>query len=191
MQNDRGAAPIQDCSCAKAKIEGGWCDKCKAGYLAGVRIESSDLFEALDAHGHDVDPASIRCPSCRAALDSDGYCEKCHFGFVQKKAYLSRLTYLIAKGEAKKPNQIVCDVCRKNAEHHGWCERCGVGMVSNVSHRDRRLYDQLIKEYERLLAAVEMQKKCVWCSIAMMTDGRCPDCKITYKDGRRAEMKKP
>ncbi len=191
MQDAPKPLPLSACNCSTAKISGGWCVKCGFGFIAGVRIESLDLFEALDAHGHDIDPQSIRCPSCKAAMDTDGYCEKCHFGFVRKQAYLSRLTYLVAKGKPLDLEQIQCVDCRKHAERHGWCERCSVGMVGNVAFHDRGLHRLATKEYDRLLEAVNMLKTCPWCAIAMMTDGRCPDCKISFQDGKKLEPPSP
>ena len=51
------------CTCALAKIDNGWCNKCEVGYVAGVTINSQMLFEALDAHGHEIGPDGIQCPS--------------------------------------------------------------------------------------------------------------------------------
>lgn len=105
------------CDCAVSKLYGGWCKGCGVGYLAGIEIKSADMFEALDAHGHDIMPERIRCQRCREAIPKDGYCKICRMGFVNKLAYLSRLTYLLAQGEPRalelpKPNH------SSRAHHH-------------------------------------------------------------------------
>ena len=42
-----------ECTCVAAKLSNAWCESCKVGYLAGLRIPSERLFDTLDAHGHD------------------------------------------------------------------------------------------------------------------------------------------
>ena len=81
-----------ECTCDVAKLKGGWCSKCETGYLAGVPIKSELLFEELDAHGHDIDPRAIRCGICKEAMKSNSYCDQCRIGWIDKKAYMSRLT---------------------------------------------------------------------------------------------------
>ena len=90
-----------ECACARAKLENEWCKACGVGYVAGLKMKSLLLWEELDAHGHKIDPKVMQCATCRAALDVDGFCEKCSIGFVAKQAYLSRLSYYLAKGERR------------------------------------------------------------------------------------------
>src|SRR5262245_42365985 len=56
-------------TCAQAKLKNQWCDHCGVGYVAGAPIRSKILFEALDAHGHDLVLAAIQCPECKAAIE--------------------------------------------------------------------------------------------------------------------------
>jgi hypothetical protein len=100
------------CTCARARLRNGWCDACRVGYVAGVPVRSAMLFEALDAHGHDIDPASIECAECRAAIGTDGFCPACRRGFVKGQLYFSRLTYAIANGSFVDPVAITCPHCR-------------------------------------------------------------------------------
>lgn len=100
------------CTCARAKLRNGWCSACRVGYVAGIPVRSAMLFEALDAHGHDIDPSSIECAECRAAIGADGFCPTCRRGFVQGQLYFSRLTYAIAKGSFADPAAISCLRCR-------------------------------------------------------------------------------
>lgn len=102
-----------------------------------------------------------------------------------KKAYLSRLTYLIAKGVTKEVEKITCRKCLEHSTRHGWCDGCNVGMVGNVAFASRTEFDQACKAYDVLCEAVRTSKRCLTCAVVMMLDGQCPTCKITYKNGIR------
>ncbi len=175
-------------SCAEARATNGWCDTHRVGYVASVPIRSERLHHAVDAHGHDVDPASFTCRSCVEALGRDGFCEAHRMGFVRKQAYFSRLTYLLARGEPAEPSTIGCAVCRKNAETHGWCERCKLGMAGATVIRDRREFDQLVAALARLHVANEAAQRCERCAVAIFTDTLCPVCRIRYADGKPVEQ---
>ena len=107
-------APRPDCTCPDSKVSSGWCRACQVGYVASVEIRSALLFEALDAHGHQINPDSIECGSCRTALESDGFCDACKRGFVAKELYFSPLTYHLAKGKVRDTSRIACRTCRLN-----------------------------------------------------------------------------
>lgn len=193
------APPVEtSCTCEAARLDNGWCDGCGIGYVASVGIKSHMLYEALDAHGHEIDPDSIECRTCQAALASDGFCESCNWGFVGKELYFSRLTYHLARGEIKDVRKLTCRVCVKNArqtklplEGQRWCDACGLGMVGNVAFRDRKDYEAASKELERLLKAVRTLERCEYCAVALFMDARCPRCGISYKDGKRTEADAP
>ena len=179
------------CTCDADKLKNGWCQKCKVGYVAGVAIKSEVLFEALDAHGHHIDADSMKCESCRKALASDCFCKRCNWGFVDKQLYYSKLTYLLARGTSKAESSIKCSSCRKNVLKPGWCDSCKVGMVGNVAFQDKEMFEQASKEYRKLLAAVEIARRCEICAVALFTDGKCPTCKKTYKDGKEIMIPPP
>jgi hypothetical protein len=186
--------PVQasaGCACEAAKALNTWCDACKVGYVAGIRIESALLYEELDAHGHDIDPDRIECPSCRKALAADGFCHRCNIGFVNEQAYLSKLAYNLALGERVDPDSLTCETCRRNAGRYGWCDRCHVGMVGNVRIRDRGQYARAVVAYETVLAAIERLPKCWICAAAMINDGYCVKCRIRYRDGKPVEPQTP
>ena len=46
------------CDCAPARRHNEWCAACDTGWVAGFRVESRTLFDALDAHGHDASEPS-------------------------------------------------------------------------------------------------------------------------------------
>ena len=180
-----GASPAQEpCTCPGAKVAGGWCELHGTGYVASVEIHSRLLYDALDAHGHMLDLSTFECTLCRTAIESDGFCDQHRVGFLARQAYFSRLTYELARGEAREPISITCPTCRRNTASHGWCEKCGVGMVGHVQVRDRRAYEHAAKAVDILRAASNTVKRCEWCAIAMVTDTTCPQCRITWKDGK-------
>jgi len=172
------------CRCADAKLNSQWCEVCKVGFVGGVRIPSAMLFETLDAHGHDVNRDAIGCPNCRAMIKVDGFCDACGIGFNGGQAYVSRLTYHLARGEPLDVAGLSCPTCRVNAEKFGWCDKCDVGMVGNVRYQSRREYEPARQAFERLLVAVRMLDRCEICAAALWGSGMCPKCGIQYKDGR-------
>ena len=179
------AAPTPgSCTCITAKDTNGWCEAHGVGYVASVRIRSKMLYETLDAHGHTLDLDTFHCASCRKAIESNGFCEQHRIGFVGRQVYFSRLTYELARGESRDTARIECRVCRRNTESHGWCERCKVGMVGKIAIEDRQAYERVSRAIEILSAASEAAERCEYCAVAMVTDTRCPRCKIAYKDGK-------
>lgn len=183
--------PAVECKCPTVKTMGGWCPKCKVGYIAGVRIESLDLFELLDAHGHDLDPAYITCDFCKKAFTAGGYCDTCRMGFHNRLAYMSRLTYYIARGEPQDVTKVECATCRANAAKWGWCETCKRGMLGNVSIKDKSEFERAVPELQRLYGAIEMLKKCDECALAFFSGGECTKCKLSYKGGKPVSTRKP
>ena len=176
-----------DCTCKAARLNGGWCSECNVGYVAAVGIESADLFEALDAHGHEIDPQRIECSSCQKALRSDGFCERCRMGFVKKQAYLSRLTYHLALGKQTAAENITCKTCTDLAGKTGWCDKCRIGWIGFVSTDRKKDYAKAARAYAIVVAAVKMLQKCDTCAVAMVTGARCPSCNLFYKDGKPTE----
>src|SRR5262249_6179148 len=81
------------CTCGDAKGMSGWCERHGIGYVGSVRIRSWLLYETMDAHGHTLDPGNLQCPECQKAFTADGFCEAHKGGFVERKAYFSRLTF--------------------------------------------------------------------------------------------------
>ncbi len=179
------------CTCEADKVKNGWCRKCEVGYVAAVAITSEVLFEALDAHGHHIDANSMKCESCQKALASDGFCTRCNWGFVDQQLYFSKLTYSLATGKTKALSSIKCSSCRKNILKPGWCDSCEVGMVGNVAFGDKKMFGQASREYRKLLAAVQVARRCEICAVALMTDTKCPTCKKTYKDGKEIVIPPP
>ena len=177
------SAPRDRCVCASAVETNGWCAVHGVGYVGGVRVASPWLYEAVDAHGHQVDPASFVCPSCRSAVAADGFCEAHRIGFVGGDAYFSKLTYLLARAVPRSPDDTRCPDCRAHATTQGWCTRCNVGMVGPFAFTDRREFDSAVEALRILKIANEAAARCDRCAVAILTDSPCPRCKITYRGG--------
>lgn len=191
VQSPRASAEQEICRCTLTRQTGGWCGKCKVGYLAGVRVESAGFFEALDAHGHDIDPAMVRCDTCRKAYESYGFCERCMIGFVRKQAYFSRLTYYLARGEVKDPKKLTCTTCVRNRDSSGWCETCGIGLVGCHGYKDRKEFEAAARMRELLILAIDEAGRCMTCALAIINDGPCLNCKLSYKDGKKSPSDAP
>lgn len=187
-----GEAAISACrSCDVARIMNTWCDRCGVGYIAGAAIPSRPLFDALDAHGHDVVPELISCETCRPLIVTGGYCERCRFGWVNGMAYLSRLTYYIARGEPRDLRGLPCRTCRANTQKHGWCAACNRGMVGNVAIHRREDFDGACRAYDLMLASLAELPRCEYCALCIQTDFECYKCRIAWKDGRPAKPTGP
>lgn len=144
-----GAATASLCTCELERQRSGWCEKCGIGYVADLSIRSKMLYDALDAHGHDIDVAGLRCARCSAAVEADGYCADHRRGFVGGRAYFSRLAYHLA--------------------------------------RDER--EEVQAELEVLALAVRTLERCEVCAAAMVSDGVCPECRLSYRAGRATPLR--
>jgi hypothetical protein len=169
--------------CEEAKRDGGWCEAKGVGYVADVEIRSRRLFEALDAHGHDIVPEGMTCETCRKAIRTDGFCPDHLMGYVKGKAYLSPLTYQIARARRIDPATLTCPECRRHAQGIGWCDTDQVGIAGHLAFSDRQAFSEFQKAYQRLLDAIEVSARCEMCAAAMVADGYCPTHHLKYKDG--------
>lgn len=176
-----GPAP---CTCASAPATNGWCEAHRVGYVAGVAIRSSVLYETLDAHGHAVDPQTFECVACQAAIRTSGFCETHRIGFEDSLAYFSRLTYELARARRAPAGAIACPVCRMHAVAGGWCDACRIGRLGRFVFDDKQALLRVLREMEILRAANEASARCEGCAAAMVTDTQCPYCRITYQGGR-------
>ena len=123
----RNAEKDTTCVCVKARERNGWCEACSVGWVGGVKIPSAALFDTIDAHGHKILPASLRCESCQRALASDGYCERCRMGFIDGQAYLSKLAYYVGRGQTETPEARVEFLKLEAAlTKLSSCERCAL-----------------------------------------------------------------
>jgi hypothetical protein len=172
--------------CEQAKRTNGWCRAENVGYVASLPIRSRQLYEALDAHGHDIDPAAVTCETCRKALKGDGFCAAHRMGFVGGEAFLSPLTYHLARGRAIDPAAITCPICREHTRGIGWCEKHQVGIVGYRAVDDRQDFEALSRAYRILESAIDLSARCENCAAAMVADGYCAIHHVKYANGRAA-----
>jgi len=170
--------------CEAAKRINGWCEAVNAGYVASVEVRSRFLYEVLDTHGHDIDPVGMKCETCRNALQNDGYCPAHKMGYVHGEAFLSPLTYYLARARKIEPSTVSCRVCRRHTRGIGWCEKDRVGIAGYFALDDRQEFSALERAYEILLAAVEKSSECETCAGAMIADGYCAIHHLKYEGGR-------
>jgi hypothetical protein len=178
-----GYDPNASCTCADARMINGWCRRCNAGFVAGRQVECALLFDALDPHGHDLMIGELECAACRDAARTNGFCDVDGMGFVDVKAYFTRLTHGLATGQAIDVQVIRCGRCRENSQaDSGWCEACGRGMVGNVAIEDQAVFDATAKEFAILEAAISRAPSCELCACAMVVHRACPTCRTDYRE---------
>ncbi|MCB9849497.1 MAG: hypothetical protein H6817_02190 [Phycisphaerales bacterium] len=154
------------------------------GYVAGVRVESEELFDAIHPHGHEVFIERTRCASCREAIKSNGFCTACHVGYLNEQAYFSRLAYILAQGETVDADDVTCPTCRQAQASTGWCATCAVGWFGNVRYRDREKFAEASCQHAVMMAALKAAPRCEFCAAAIITDERCYKCRIAYQNGK-------
>jgi hypothetical protein len=177
------ATAYADCSCKIAKVKDGWCQDCKVGYVAGVELKSKNLYDALKGEAV-TDTSKVKCELCKAALEKNATCAHCKVGFVHGTKYRSMAAYHLARGEATDSAKIKCAGCRAHAETHGWCDSCKMGFVANRAFADKDAYEQARSAHKTLHLAAKASGKCEGCAVAMVTDGTCSACKVSFKNGK-------
>ncbi len=173
-------APPDTCRCDSLATITGWCGACEVAFVGGVRLPSANFYEVLDAHGHEVNPETIRCPVCREAQAAGGYCERDRIGYVNGRAWVERLNYLLALGTPIDVSELTCGTCREHAAGAGWCATHGVGWIGPLSFTDDAVFLEAWAERKRLAESAERIATCEGCAIASFTLGRCPMCNIHY-----------
>jgi hypothetical protein len=184
----RHHAQPDHCICDVANRTNAWCNQCRLGTVAGVRFASPVLYDILDPHGHEVDLTNVPCPVCHAAIVTDAWCESCGIGYCGGRAYVSQLTWLLARGEWVNPAEVTCGFCREHLEDEAGarCESCRHGLVGGYAFADPDLFRQATRERQRLVQALELLPACEYCAAAQFTGGRCPKCNIQYGNERSA-----
>lgn len=174
-----------ECTCKTAKVDNGWCSECNVGYVSGVKLESKELYDALA--GVKVDKEKVQCPGCKTALAKNGACDHCHVRFEHGVAYKSPVAAKLAAGKpmAHGADEIKCPGCKKAAKAgEGWCDHCGGGIVGHRWFSDKKAYQDAVAARATLVKAAQAAEKCKGCAIAMVTDGKCDHCNVSFKDGK-------
>lgn len=175
--------------CTKvAKTGEGFC--CGKGMAFGVELGSKKLHAALV--GSKVDPAqAAKCPcdDCKKAIKTNGKCDKCKF--VAGKLYPSPVSYTLAKGTPISAELVAacpdrCAQCKIAHKENGRCEQCGVGFVAGRMYDNTEDHEAALVAYKTLTKAAQIAKKCVDCAIALVSDGTCEGCNVSFKNGKLA-----
>lgn len=137
-------------------------------------------------------PKDCTCSAVKAK--GDGWCAHCKEGMVcgmdvkSEKLYkaMEKSAYhaAIAKGEMVKAADCKCADCKKMLEGHkdGWCKKCNAGMVAGHVFKDKASYEKA-EDAMKVLRKAD-KTKCGGCAVAMVEDGKCSHCKVSYKDGK-------
>lgn len=170
--------------CDKAKAENAWCGHCKTGFFAGQVIKSEGLHKALAGTPA---PADAKCDGCKKAMAANGTCDHCHVAFANKMMYHSMVAHDLAIGTCTAEKDMKCEACKKNAAGNGWCDACKKGMVGCFAFSDKAAYDKAVTALNTLKEAMKAADKCEGCAVAMVTDGKCAKCNVSYKGGKKVE----
>jgi hypothetical protein len=162
--------------CIAAQRTNGWCERCERGYVGGVPIPSALLHEALDAHGHEIDPSRMACLECVEMIERDGFCTRCRFGFVGGQLYFTELTWTLHRGTLRLEEELDCPECRAVHGGVGSCASCGALWVGNVEFEDPELFARASREFHRLESCVALLAKCEYCAVAEFFQTSCPRC---------------
>lgn len=168
-----------------AKTGSGFC--CGKGAAFGVKLASQKLHDALA--GEKVDLAKNPCPGCRTAGKTDGKCAACKTYAVDGTVYHSPVSHALAKGKPVTDEMIAafptkCSACKIAHAENGRCTACNVGYVAGRMFEKEEDHAAALAAYKTLEKAASAADKCEACAVAMVTDGTCAKCKVTFKDGK-------
>lgn len=170
--------------CAKvAKAGDGFC--CDKGTVFGTDLTSKKLYTALAGKVVVADSAKKGgCPTCKTSTN----CDACRV--ASGKRYASTVAYTLAKGKVLSAEKMAgsahgCPGCTTAFKKSGKCDKCAVGFVGGRKYAAKD-YDAAVAAHAVLVKAVETAGHCEKCAVAMVTDGRCEECKVQFKDGKVA-----
>lgn len=164
-----------------AKAGEGFC--CGKGKIYGVQLPSKKLYTALA--GHKIDPAKMKCAGCKAAAKTDGRCEHCGVGAADGKMFHSKVSHTLAKGQPMSAEKAKhCSACASAHKNNGFCSGCSAGFVAGRLFVGKASHEAAVEARKILVMAADAAKKCEACAVAMVTDGKCEHCKVSFKDGK-------
>lgn len=167
-----------------AKSGEGFC--CGKGKIYGVELTSEKLFKAME--GSKVDKAEMKCPGCKKAAETNGKCEHCNVSIANGQAFHSNVSFALAKGTPVSAEKAAaCEGCKAAHEENGFCTGCNVGFVASRIFASEDSYKAAKAAFATLVKAVSAATKCDECAVAMVTDGECEHCKVSFKDGKKTE----
>ena len=170
--------------CDSAKVKNAWCEGCKVGFFADISLTSQKLHGALSAAK--MNPESLECGGCRVALEESTTC--CDRYFTRGYAYKSRFAADLARGKRIDVAKLECEGCKTASGKNGWCEGCSFGLVGNYSFKDQKSHAAAVMAHAIIKKANDTVQKCESCAIAMVTDGSCATCDVSFRDGKKMTL---
>ena len=160
----------------------GFC--CGHGRAFGVKLTSKKLYEALS--GVAYKEGDIKCPGCKEAAKHGGKCKHCKVAATHGKFYKSAVAYMLAKGDPISEEKAShCPGCKKAYASNGFCTGCNVGFVAGRMYKDKDDYEAALDAHKTLEKAAQAASHCEGCGIAMVLDGECEHCKVSFKNGKK------
>lgn len=187
------ASADEKCTCSKAKTKNVvWCPKCKHGMFFGLETKSQKLTETLAGQPAPKSKTDIKCKECLKAIENDGTCSHCHLAYTGGNMYKSIPAFTLAKGTRADPASIKCADCKKAIESKkdAFCKTCNAGIVGGRIFKTHESFGKAEESMKLIKLAVATAEKCESCAVAMMTDGECSKCKVTFKDGKMKKIEK-
>lgn len=161
-----------------------WCVPCNGGVAFGHQVKFEKLVAALV--GHQAKEDGIKCSGCKTAFKNSANCDHCKLGFRHGFKFHSPVSLALAKGDIVDASTIECPRCKTIAEKgKGECTGCKVGMVASLMFKDKEDFKSAKKANTILARAVKTATKCEGCAVAMVSDGTCEGCKISFKEGKK------
>ncbi|MGE3181900.1 MAG: hypothetical protein AB7N71_09735 [Phycisphaerae bacterium] len=171
--------------CEKASANNAWCSGCKVGFFDGEKMTCNNLHTALA--GMKVDAAKAQCDGCKKAIASNGTCDHCKVSVADGVAYKSPVAYALMVGtpmEAEKA-AAMCKDCGAACKSGGWCSECKVGFVAGRMYKGEEQYKAAKDAHQTLVNAIKACDKCEGCAVAMVTNGTCAQCKVSFENGKK------
>ena len=131
--------------------------------------------------------------TCELARTQNGWCAACGVGYVASLEVRSQLVYdaLDLHGHDVDLGTLDCSRCREVARADGFCSACGRGFIAGRAYLSPLAYHLVRGEMQAaapelavLARALETVERCELCAAAMVIDGTCPECLISYRGGR-------
>lgn len=176
------------CETIKANGEG-FCDHCNAGLAFGVKVKDKTVYDLLAGDAAKFEKAKdSQCPGCASAAKNESQCKHCNVFVANGKVYKTAAAQAIAKGKPvtddMKTKMASCSGCTKHLADNGYCTGCSVGFVANRMYKEKADYDAARKAHALVVAVAKEPSHCKGCTKAMLTNGSCSHCNVSFKDGK-------
>ncbi len=117
--------------------------------------------------------------------------DKCKM--ADSRIYSSPVAYALAKGIPTSKEMVAhcpkrCDGCKVAFKDSKCCDTCKVGFVGDRMFENEEDHRVALAAYQTLEKANFVAEGiCEDCAVAMVNDGRCDKCNVSFKDGRFAD----